>query len=111
MHLLNFVFSIECCVAGLDPQTSEVPKNLGKEIDLAFANVEAALKAAGGKGWEQVYKVRSYHIPLDEEALEHTVRNLKKYTPNHRPLVTVVGVTSLAIPGMRIEIEVEADVR
>jgi enamine deaminase RidA (YjgF/YER057c/UK114 family) len=37
------------------------------------------------------------------------VQNLKEWCgPNHRPVWTEVGVTSLGVEGMRIEIEVEA---
>ena len=72
--------------------TEEIPDDLGKEIDQAFANVERTLQAAGGKGWEEVYKVRSYHVPLDQEAMGQLIRNLRKCFPDHEPLVNVVGV-------------------
>ena len=93
---------------GWDRITEEITRDLGKQTDQAFANVEHTLQQAGGKGWEQVYKVRCYVVTLNMEGAEHLVRNLRKYCPNHQPLLTAVGVQSLAFPDMRIEIEVAA---
>ena len=45
---------------------------------------------------------------MDQEAVELTVKYLTKYTPNHKPILTCVGVTALADERMRIEIEVFA---
>jgi len=79
-----------------------------KEIDQVFDNVEHTLQKAGGKGWEQVYKVQCYVDPLDSKVLEHLVHNLKKYCPNHEPLFNLFGVAALGIPGMHVEIVVAA---
>ncbi len=91
---------------GWDRATVEIPSDLGQEMDQAFANVEHALQQAGGKGWEQVYKVRCYFLSM--EVAEHLVRNLRIYCPNHQPLLTGIGIQTLAFEGMRIEIEVKA---
>jgi len=92
---------------GWDRITEEFPQDLGQEIDQAFENVEHTLRKAGGKGWEQVYKVRAYFAPATPEAFEHSIRNLRKYCPNHQPLLTAVEVKWL-YNNMRIEIEVAA---
>ncbi|KAH7380224.1 Endoribonuclease L-PSP/chorismate mutase-like protein [Phaeosphaeria sp. MPI-PUGE-AT-0046c] len=94
---------------GWDRITEEYPEDLGAEVDRAFDNVEHALQQAGGKGLEQVYKLRMYLTgPLDGY-MEHLVRNLKGRPgfKNHGPLTTVVQVVSL-YSKMRIEIEAEA---
>lgn len=84
--------------------------NLTDEIDQAFANVDLALKDAGGKGWSQVYKVNMYGVDvLNEDGSALVIGNLKKWLPDHQPLLTFVGVKELAF-GMRIEIEVVAHV-
>ena len=75
---------------------------------MAFANVETALKEAGGKGWEQVYKVRCFVTPGLMAEAGHLVRNLQKYCPNHQPLLTCVAVAELAFENMHVEIEVSA---
>lgn len=58
----------------------------------------------------QVYRITSYHAPQSPEAMEIMVRTLKKYTPNHKPLWTAVGVQRLAFDDMFVEIEVSAHV-
>ncbi|KAH7131821.1 endoribonuclease L-psp family protein [Dendryphion nanum] len=95
---------------GWDPETSEIPTDLEQEIDRAFANVEHCLKDAGGAGWSEVYKVRLYLTEVNEVAFEAAVKNLKSWSPNHRPILTCIGVTTLGLPGMRVEIEVKAHV-
>ncbi|KAE8161945.1 L-PSP endoribonuclease family protein [Aspergillus tamarii] len=100
---------IECAgQGGWDPTTGVIRRETNTQIDQAFANVDMNLKHAGGKGWEQVFRVNSYHIPLNDEALEAMVRNFKKYMPNHEPIWTVVGVSRLGEDDMRVEIEVVA---
>ncbi|KAL3470862.1 hypothetical protein BJX99DRAFT_267167 [Aspergillus californicus] len=74
----------------------------------ALVNVDMNLRNAGGRGWAQVYKVRSYHIPLDEEAQVAMVRNFRKWMPDHHALWTCVQVERLGADDMRVEIGVEA---
>jgi enamine deaminase RidA (YjgF/YER057c/UK114 family) len=78
------------------------------QIHQAFKNVELSLRNAGGTGWEQVFRVNSYLVPMDDEAMEAMVQNLRKYMPNHQPVWTCVGVTALAEDDMKVEIEVVA---
>ncbi|KAI5926469.1 Endoribonuclease L-PSP/chorismate mutase-like protein [Camillea tinctor] len=100
---------IECAgQGGWDPITGEFFKEINAQIDQAFKNVEINLKNAGGKGWSQVYRVNSYHVPINNEALDAMVRNFKKYMPDHQPIWTCVGVSRLGEDDMRVEIEVVA---
>ncbi|KXG50207.1 YjgF/Yer057p/UK114 family [Penicillium griseofulvum] len=100
---------IECAgQGGWDPQTFVINREINAQIDQAFDNVDLNLKHAGGKGWEQVFRVNSYHVPINDEAMEAMVRNFKKWMPNHQPLWTCVGVTRLGADDMRVEIEVVA---
>lgn len=95
--------------ADLSSPSTWISQDLNTEIDQAFANVDLALKAAGGKGWSQVYSVRSYHLPLDEDATSAMVRNFQQWCgPEHRPIWTEIGVAKLGLESMRVEIEVEA---
>lgn len=93
---------------GWDPKTGVFLKEINEQIDQAFANVDLNLKDAGGKGWEQVFRVNSYHVPINNEALDAMVRNFKRWMPNHQPIWTCVGVTRLGEDDMRVEIEVVA---
>ncbi|KAK9238588.1 Endoribonuclease L-PSP/chorismate mutase-like protein [Lipomyces kononenkoae] len=102
---------IECSgQGGWDPITGVINPEINAQIDQAFANVDRALKDAGGKGWSQVYRVNSYHLPLNNEAIAAVVRNFQKWTPEHHPIWTCVGVTRLGEDEMRVEIEVVAQV-
>ena len=94
---------------GWDRTTEVINPDWAAQMDQALENVDVTLKVAGGKGWEQVYQLRAYFAPLDMEAAgAGFVRNLKKWCPNHQPLVTAVGVEKFAFENMKIEIEVEA---
>lgn len=92
---------------GWDRLTEEYPESISDEVDQAFDNVEHALQQAGGKGLDQVYKLRIYiTVPLND-IVEPVVRNLKERFKAHGPLLTVVQVVGL-YKIMRIEIEAEA---
>ena len=93
---------------GWDPATGEFYREINAQIDQAFANVELALRTAGGQGWAQVFRVNSYHVPINDEALAAMVRNFRTYMPDHEPLWTCVGVSRLGEDDMRVEIEVVA---
>lgn len=95
---------------GWDPKTLEIPSDLNEEVDQAFKVVDLALRTAGGKGWEQVYKVNSYHVPLNDAAMDAMVRNFRKWMPNHQPIWVCIGVPALAQEKMHVEIEVVAHV-
>ncbi|GAA6020735.1 hypothetical protein JCM10207_002006 [Rhodosporidiobolus poonsookiae] len=98
---------IECSgQGGWDPKTGEFYKEINAQIDQAFKNVDLALKQAGGKGWEQVFRVNSYHVPLNKEANDAMVRNFRHWMPGHKPLWTCVGVPRLGEDDMRVEVEV-----
>jgi enamine deaminase RidA (YjgF/YER057c/UK114 family) len=98
-------------LGGWDRATGLYPPSIGAEVDQAFENVDVALKDAGGKGWEQVYKVRVFWIARNglkmEEVAGEAVRNLVKWCPDHGPLATFIEVKGL-YEEMSIEIEVEA---
>lgn len=79
-------------------------QDLLKQIDRAFDNVEHTLGLAGA-GWKDVYAVKLYHTEITEEGVGHLVENMRKYMPDHQPILSGIGVTSLAF-GMKLEIEV-----
>lgn len=102
---------LTCSITGgWDPKSGDIHQDINAEIDQTFENIELNLKNAGGKGWEQVFRVNSYHVPMDGEALGAMVRNFKKWMPGHQPIWTCVGVPKLAQDAMRVEIEVVAHV-
>jgi enamine deaminase RidA (YjgF/YER057c/UK114 family) len=74
------------------------PSSLVEQFDLAFANVEASLAAAGVQGgFQAVYQMTSYHVgDLSggevDKAMDFVV---EKYFGNNRPAWTGVGVNKL----------------
>ncbi|KAH7198737.1 Endoribonuclease L-PSP/chorismate mutase-like protein [Fusarium flagelliforme] len=94
---------------GWDDQGNIDKDDLKGQIDLAFKNVEKNLKDAGARGWADVHSVRSYHISLSG-SFDLMVEAFRKWMPDHQPTWTCVGVTELGIPGMIVEIEVEANI-
>ncbi|KAK4950316.1 hypothetical protein LTR10_011297 [Elasticomyces elasticus] len=88
--------------------TMNIPDDVEAQTDQVFANVEHALKDAGGKGWSQVYSVRSLHVGLDDRVTAAMSRNFRRYCPGEPPIWTQVGVAALGIAAMKVEIEVEA---
>lgn len=77
-----------------------------EQVRLAFKFIEGNLRAAGLRGWDDVYLVRSYHTELSK-TFQLVVEEMKKYT-THSPLWTCVEVGALGVENMRLEIEVEA---
>ncbi|KAK5120306.1 hypothetical protein LTR85_006512 [Meristemomyces frigidus] len=101
---------VECAgQGGWDPKDGTLRPTAVEQIDQAFANVDLTLKTAGVKdGFKQVYSVKSYHVPLNDQAMEAMVRNLKTWMPDHKPIWTVIAVPRLALEEMKVEIDVVA---
>lgn len=66
------------------------------------------LTSAGSKGWEDFYAMRVYLVGgLTDEILAELVKVMKNHLgPNHKPILTGLGVESLAF-GMLVEVEVK----
>lgn len=93
---------------GWDPETGALDANDTKrQVELAIENVDIVLKAAGLRGWEDVYSLRSYSCDI-RASFDFIVQGLKARIPDHRPIWTAIAVPHLALPGMLIELEVEA---
>lgn len=108
---IYFILTKHHDTGGWNRETDKVERELVLQIQKAFENVEHTLKTAGcERGWDNVFFVRSYHLPLNDEAMETMVDCLKHYCPNHQPAWTAVGVPRLAFDDMRVEIEVRAHI-
>ncbi|KAI1846888.1 hypothetical protein JX265_004858 [Neoarthrinium moseri] len=91
---------------GWDPNSGEISGNLTAEVDQALANVDLALKQAGSKGWPEVYKITMFYTT--DEVLGVWQPLAKKWFPDHRPILTAIGVRALGLPAMHVEIEAVA---
>lgn len=86
----------------------KIPNCIEEEIAQAFLNVERTLATAGAN-WEHVVHVNSYHVGGFPPIVNETMTKLfRHYMPNRAPIWTEVGVESLGLPEMRIEIRVTA---
>lgn len=96
--------------AGCDLKTGElVTTSVADQISATFDCVDAALKSAGvEKGLEAVHKMLSYFVDIRYEPLMMEI--WRKRYPEVRPTWTAVGVSSLCISGMLIEIAAEATI-
>jgi enamine deaminase RidA (YjgF/YER057c/UK114 family) len=100
--------SANCAPGGWNrhTDTTVIDRDINRQYEQAFENVEHTLKTAGSKGWEDVSSIRSYYALMNDEAMEVMVRCLKKACPNHQPIWTAIGVPKLGLDDMKIEIEV-----
>ena len=92
---------------GWDRTTGAISADLNEEVDQAFANAEANLRHAGGRGWSQVYRVVTYSTDI-HATHDAVVRNFRHWMPDNKPVWTEVGVAALGLDTMHFEIEVEA---
>lgn len=88
----------------------EIPDDVAAQIRNAFRNVETVL-AEAKLTWADVVDITSYHVGIDESVLGTVVEELRRYCPDHQPLWTVIGVASLALPAMKVEITANAVAR
>jgi 2-iminobutanoate/2-iminopropanoate deaminase len=70
-----------------------------------FANIGAVLEAAGAS-FVDVIKVTLFLTDIDDRPLINPVR--QEVFGSTRPASTLVGVTALAVPGAKIEVEAVA---
>src|SRR5215212_9141454 len=88
-------------------ESFDIPESVDEQVANAFRNVETVLAEASAS-WADVIDITSYHVDVDEAVLGTVVESLRKYCPDHQPLWTVVGVASLALPPMKVEITANA---
>jgi 2-iminobutanoate/2-iminopropanoate deaminase len=82
-----------------------IPGDVVEQFELAIANMDACLKAAGA-GAEHVVKVTVYLTNVaDRQKINH-VR--QRYFGEHRPASTLVEVSALVLPALKVEIEAQA---
>ncbi|MBS1855577.1 MAG: RidA family protein [Acidobacteria bacterium] len=90
---------------GQDLKTRQVPADFETEVKTALSNIGLILKAAG-MDFKDVVSVQVYLTDVDLFARMNAVYTT--FFPEPRPARTTVGVTKLAAPGARIEINVIA---
>ena len=91
-------------VVGVDGK-GNVPEDVVAQFDLAIDVMDQCLKAAGA-GPEHVVKVQVFLTDIDERPAINPRRIA--YFGDHRPASTLVEVSALVDPRLKVEIEFQA---
>jgi enamine deaminase RidA (YjgF/YER057c/UK114 family) len=82
-----------------------IPSDVVEQFEICIANMEACLKAVGA-GAEHVVKVVVYLTDVADRAKINPIR--QRYFGVHKPASTLVEVSALVLPDLKVEIEAEA---
>jgi enamine deaminase RidA (YjgF/YER057c/UK114 family) len=82
-----------------------VPDDVAEQFEIAVANMDACLKSVGA-GAEHVVKVTVYLTDVADRQKINPIR--QRYFGAHRPASTLVEVSALVLPALKVEIEAQA---
>ena len=82
-----------------------VPEGVEEQFQIAMDCLDSALRAAGGKP-EQIVKVQVFLTDVNDRTKINPIR--ESYFGTHRPASTLVEVSGLILPELKVEIEAEA---
>jgi 2-iminobutanoate/2-iminopropanoate deaminase len=82
-----------------------IPPGVVEQFDVALASLDTCLRAAGASA-ETVVKVNVYLTNVADRALINPAR--QRYFGEHRPASTLVEVSALVLPALKVEIEAQA---
>ena len=91
-------------VSGIVGMTADgfIPESTAEQFDIALDAMDVCLRAAGGRS-DTVTKVQVFLTDINERALINPSREV--YFGEHRPASTLVEVSALVDPRMKVEIE------
>ncbi|WP_428488933.1 RidA family protein [Rhodopila sp.] len=82
-----------------------VPDDVVEQFEIAIANLDTCLKSVGA-GAEHVVKVTVYLTDVADRRKINPIR--QRYFGTHRPASTLVEVSALVLPALKVEIEAQA---
>ena len=82
-----------------------VPEGVEEQFQIAMNCLDSALRAAGGKP-EHIVKVQVFLTDVNDRTKINPIR--ESYFGTHRPASTLVEVSGLISPELKVEIEAEA---
>ena len=91
-------------MVGID-QSGNISTDTVDQFQTAINNLDSVLRKAGGKP-ENIVKVMVFLTDIFDRARINPIR--QRYFGNHRPASTLVEVSKLVLPELRVEIEAEA---
>lgn len=87
-----------------------IPESLEDQAKLTFENITLALKEAGAEP-KDVVEIQVFIVNLANINPEPVYKAIRDYFPEgHKPVSMVIGVSALAIPALKLEINVTAAV-
>lgn len=85
-----------------------IPEDLGEQTRVMFDKVRIALAAAGASP-RDVVRIVVYIVDLEKTDPSPVYQGIREFFPaDAKPASTIVGVSALALPGMKVEIDVTA---
>ena len=85
-----------------------VPENLDEQTKLMFEKIGIGLVAVGASSAD-VVRIVVYIVDLDKINPMPIYQGIRSFFPEeHTPVSTILGVTALALPAMKVEIDVTA---
>jgi reactive intermediate/imine deaminase len=88
---------------GMDAQ-GNIPDDVVEQFRQAMANLDGALRAAGGRP-EHIVKVQVFLTDINDRGRINPIR--REYFGEHRPASTLLEVSALVLPELKVEIEAE----
>ena len=82
-----------------------IPDNTKEQFDLAIKDLNTCLEAAGGSS-SDVVKVRVFLTDINDRSVINP--NRIEYFGEHKPASTLLEISALVDPRMKVEIEAEA---
>jgi enamine deaminase RidA (YjgF/YER057c/UK114 family) len=91
---------------GVDPDGTAVhPDDFGAECRLLFENIAEVMRQAGGS-LEDIFMITVFLTNIEDLAAFTEIE--REFFVTRLPARTAVGVTALAVPGLRVEVEATA---
>ncbi len=91
-------------MVGIRPN-GDVPEDTVEQFRLAMASLDNCLRAAGGRP-DQIVKVQVFLTDISERGAINIVR--QDYFGDHRPASTLLEISALVDPRLKVEIEAVA---
>ena len=91
-------------MVGID-QLGQIAADTVDQFQTAMTNLDIVLREAGGKP-ENIVKVMVFLTDIADRSRINPIR--QSYFGDHRPASTLVEVSSLVLPELKVEIEAEA---
>ena len=89
---------------GLTAQ-GDMPEDVVEQFKICMDNIDGVLKAAGGRP-EHIVKVQVFLTDINDRSRINPLR--EAYFGEHRPASTLVEVSALIKPELKVEIEAQA---